>query len=338
MPEIYVSTYPRLIVEPVPVTDLTSSQICTWRTLIESDPRFSSPFFSPGYSRLVGRCVENVIAGLMILNGQIVGVFPYELEEPGQARPVGSVFCDYQGVIVRPDIRWRAEDLMIGCALEVWRFNHLVAWQPEWIDYHRTTDVSWLIDLAMGFDAYTASLRKAKRKQLIEAGRKRRMAEREVGPVSFIPQLVDHDLLDTLLAWKSAQWERSGWPGRFTTMWEQKLMHMLLECDEPNFAGLFSMLRIGGRPAAMHIGMRSRRVWHYWTTAYDPTFRRYSPGILMLVEMLRHMPSFALNQFDMGKEEFEYKRRLHTHVIQVAEGVAKTSRHQDVNHKKEMLT
>ena len=71
----------------------------------------------------------------------------------------------------------------------------------------------------------------------------------------------------------------------------------------------------------MHLGMRSARTWHYWTTAYDPEFKRYSPGMIMLAEMLQHAPAAGLTEVDLGKEDFEYKRRLHTHVIPLAEGI-----------------
>ena len=99
-------------------------------------------------------------------------------------------------------------------------------------------------------------------------------------------------------------------------------MHTLLETDSAGFGGMLSVLRAGNRPIAMHIGMRSRSVWHYWTTAYDHEFARYSPGNVMLIEMARAAPGLGFAELDLGKEDFEYKRRLHTHVIPVLEGVA----------------
>lgn len=304
-----------------PPSDLTESCIAAWLRLT-AQPTFSSPFFTPGYTRLVASCVEGVQVGIMRQGSNVVGIFPFELEAPRRARPVGSVFCDYQGAVVNPEIAWQAEALLDGVGLDEWRFDHVLANQPQWAHFHSVRDVSWSVDLSHGFEAYEGCLRQAGRAPLRDVRRKVRMIEREVGPLSFSPHEKNHELLDTMLEWKSAQWARSGWIGRFTSAWECQLMHRLLETNEPTFGGLFTVLRCAGRPIAMHLGMRSDRLWHYWTTVYDPEFARYSPGLIMLAEMIRHAFWMGLRELDLGKEAFEYKKRFHTHTIPLSEGVA----------------
>lgn len=307
----------------VAVDELSKAELDNWQALVDSIPRFTSPFFAPGYCKLLSRCVPDVLAGLMTRSGSVVGILPHERFNSSSGRPVGSVFSDYQGAIVGPDVSWQAEGLLEGIGLSSWHFDHLLACQEEWTKFHRTLDVSWVVNLDGGYRKYEALMRQSGRKHLIDVARKRRMAEREVGPVTFEPHVVDHSLLDDLLTLKSAQWARSGWKGRYKQPWERNLMHRLLEWCEPGFAGMFSVLRIGGTPAAMHIGMRSRKTLHYWTTGYDPEFKRYSPGLVMIDCMLRRIPALGLTELDLGKEEFEYKRRFHTHTVLLAEGVAK---------------
>lgn len=308
--------------QALPAVALSQELIATWQDIVNADRQFRSPFFSPGYTRLVAGCVSDVMVGLMMLEGEVVGIFPYEKIGPRKARPVGSVFCDYQAAVVKQDVPWTVEGLLNGLELDSWHFDHVLTSQKQWAAFHKIHDVSWSIDISEGFDAYEARLRASKHKQLVEAYRKKRKIEREIGPLSFTPHVVDHNLLDQLLSWKSEQWSKSGWYGRYTASWEQCLMHRLVETNEQDFAGIFSVLHVGDRPIAMHIGMRSRHVWHYWTTAYDPKFSHHSPGILMLVEMLRAAPDMGIDELDMGKEDFEYKRRFHTHVINLAEGSA----------------
>jgi CelD/BcsL family acetyltransferase involved in cellulose biosynthesis len=304
-----------------PPADLTEACVATWLRLA-AQPGFSSPFFTPGYTRLVASCVDGVQVGIMRQGRNVVGIFPFELEAPRRARPVGSVFCDYQGVVASPDLSWQPEALLDGVGLDAWRFDHVLANQPQWERFHRVRDVSWSIDLSHGFEAYEAYLRRARRGPLQDVRRKMRMIEREAGPLSFSPHERNHQLVDTMLEWKSAQWARSGWAGRFTSAWEHRLMHRLLDTDEPTFGGMFTILRCADRPIAMHLGLRSDRLWHYWTTVYDPEFARYSPGLIMLAEMVRHAGRLGLRELDLGKEDFEYKRRFHTHTIPLAEGVA----------------
>lgn len=311
-----------LTVEARAAHDLRPEDIAGWEAILAQETVFASPFFTPGYTRLVSGCVDGVMVGLLRQGDTLVGVFPYELEAPGKARPVGSVFCDYQAVIIRRDVPWTVDLLLDGLGLAEWRFDHLLALQRPFAPFARRRDVSWSIDLSGGFAAYEALFREGRRRPVAETARKKRMMERDLGPVTFQPHVADHRLLDDLLARKSAQWARSGWPGRFTTPWERNLMHSLLDTGTAGFAGMLSVLCAGGRPLAMHIGMRSRTVWHYWTTVYDHDFARYSPGNVMLVEMARAAPGLGLTELDLGKEDFEYKRRLHTHVVPVMEGVA----------------
>jgi len=304
------------------IAEVSDEDLADWRRLISNYPAFSSPFFSPGYSRLVGACAGRVIAGLIRREGRLVGVFPFELGEPGQARPVGSIFNDYQGIVISPDIDWDVESLLRGFDLKCFKFDHLLAMQTPWAGYWQRRGVSWVIDLSSGFDAYRSWMRDNKRGLLSDLARKRNKIEREVGPLSFSPHEHNHALLDKMLAGKSAQWARTGWPGRFTARWEKCLMHGLLDTSESDFAGLFTVLRCAGHPIAMHLGMRSANVWHYWTTFYDAEFARYSPGLLMLVEMARSAHALGLGELDLGQEDFEYKRRLHTHTVPMAHGVA----------------
>jgi CelD/BcsL family acetyltransferase involved in cellulose biosynthesis len=317
-----IHTRLRLNFQVVPTCELGSKQISDWKILLDSDNRFSSPFFSPGYSRLMAQCADNVMTGLIMQDGKVVGVFPFELTRAHHAQPVGLQFCDYQGVIVRPDISWQAEDLLIGLGLDSWRYDHLLASQHQWDRFHKITDVSWSIDLSGGIEGYEAHLRNTNSGLLADTRRMWRMLEREVGPVAFTAHIVDHELLDKLLAWKAAKWAHTGSVGFLTSQWGRKVLHRLMETNQPDFGGMFSVLSAGGEAIAMHIGERTHCVWHYNTTAYDPEFKRYSPGILMLMLMARHATSIGITELDMGKEDFAYKRRFHTHVIPVAEGTA----------------
>lgn len=307
--------------------DLGPEDIAGWEAILAREPSYASPFFTPDYTRLVANCLDGVMVGLLRRDDDLVGVFPYELCGTAIARPVGSIFSDYQAVIIDRDVSWTADELLNGLGLTEWRFDHLLATHTPFAPFVQRRDVSWSIDLSAGFAAYETRLREGGHRQVAEMRRKKRMIEREIGPVEFQPHVVDHSLLDQLLAWKSAQWARSGWSGRFTAAWEKRLMHALMETNTAGFGGMLSVLRAGGRPIAMHIGMRSRRVWHYWTTVYDHEFARYSPGNVMLVEMARAAESLGLSELDLGKEEFEYKRRLHTHVIPLWEGVVTSPRH-----------
>ena len=146
--------------------------------------------------------------------------------------------------------------------------------------------------------------------------------ERTLGPVTFEPHQPDLGILSRLLELKAAQWTRSGWTGPFEAPWERALTAGLVHTDTPAFAGILSVLRAAGKPVAFHLGPRSRTIWHYWITAYDPEAAHLSPGIVMLEQMARSAQPLGLTMIDLGKGEEAYKQRFMTGAVALAEGTA----------------
>jgi CelD/BcsL family acetyltransferase involved in cellulose biosynthesis len=89
---------------------------------------------------------------------------------------------------------------------------------------------------------------------------------------------------------------------------------------------VLSTLHAGDRLAAAHFGMRSATVWHWWFPVYDPDLSKYSPGILLLLEMAREARGLGIRVIDFGKGDAEYKERLKTGDLALAEGTVETGR------------
>jgi CelD/BcsL family acetyltransferase involved in cellulose biosynthesis len=86
------------------------------------------------------------------------------------------------------------------------------------------------------------------------------------------------------------------------------------------FSGVLSALYVGNRLAAAHLGMRSFGVLHFWFPAYDPELGRYSPGLVLLVEMARAAAALGIRRIDLGRGNERYKRSLMSGAIPLAEG------------------
>jgi CelD/BcsL family acetyltransferase involved in cellulose biosynthesis len=297
----------------------------SWRRLHDQYDLFASPFLGPEYARLIARCRADTELAVLESKGAAIGFFPYERCGPKAGRPIGSIFCDYQAVVAPPLAYWSANELLQACDLDELSFDHWLGVQSQMLPFARLMDVSWAINLTGGYSEYERRMSTAGRGQLVEARKKERKLQDTVGPIRFEADLPDADLLDLLLKWKSRQWSLSGWSGRFEQDWERRLMLELLHARGEGFGGLLSVLFAGDIPVALHLGLRSRTVWHYWTTAYDPGYRRYSPGIIMLVHMARAAERLGLKQIDLGKGTFEYKMRFATHHIPIVEGRATRS-------------
>jgi CelD/BcsL family acetyltransferase involved in cellulose biosynthesis len=70
------------------------------------------------------------------------------------------------------------------------------------------------------------------------------------------------------------------------------------------------VLRAGDDVVAAHLGLRSAATLAWWFPVYDTRFHRYSPGLILCLEILRAMPSQGLRTLDLGKGDEPYKQRL----------------------------
>ena len=83
---------------------------------------------------------------------------------------------------------------------------------------------------------------------------------------------------------------------------------------------MLSVLYVGDAVAGVHFGMRSRTVWHYWFAAYNHELQRYSPGLIILLEMLRAAPVMGIRTVTLGQGDEAYKLRFATGATQLASG------------------
>ena len=93
---------------------------------------------------------------------------------------------------------------------------------------------------------------------------------------------------------------------------------MRVECA--GFAGTCSVLRAGDEIVAVHAGMRSRSVLHWWFPTYDPRYAAYSPGILLLLRIAAAAAALGIGKIDLGKGDARYKRSLMTGAAPLREG------------------
>jgi CelD/BcsL family acetyltransferase involved in cellulose biosynthesis len=289
--------------------ELTDAQAHRWADLQKADPELASPYLSPWFTAAVAAVRNDVRVGLIEEGGRLAGFFPFQTAGDGEGRPVADGACDRQGVIAAPGVPWEASALLRGCGLRRWHFNHLVATQMQ--SHQTALYASPYIDVSAG-DGGWRVIRK------IEAQQRR--LEREVGPVRCETRVREVAALHRLMRWKSEQAARRGWGDIFRQRWAVELLERLLAVDESDFAGLLSVLYAGDHMVAVHFGIRSHCLWHYWFPAYDRAFARHSPGLILLARIAESAASFGLRWIDLGRGCVPYKERLMSGAFTVAAG------------------
>jgi len=302
--------------------ELTAHQVQEWDRIQRALPELASPYFRPEFTAAVAAVRKDVRLAVLREGERIVGFFPFQRNWLGIGKPVGGALSDYHGVIIEPGIELNVRSLLRACGLVVWDFNHLVASQKVFEPYQRAADESPYMDLSRGYEAYAAERREAGTREITEALRKRRKLEREVGPVRFEAEAADTRVLADLARWKSQQYIASGLVDVFSFGWTSRLLEVICRMRGPEFAGVLSALYAGDTLLAVHMGMRSRTVWHYWFPAYDQQFARYSTGLILLLEMAQHASSIGIRAIDLGKGDSRYKRSLMSGAVPLMEGSA----------------
>ena len=148
-----------------------------------------------------------------------------------------------------------------GCLYD---FDHLLASQGGFAQFHGERTYSSTMDLSHGYEAYVEGRRRANRKIVLDNGRKIRKLERDVGPIRFVLHENTPEAFEALQRWKSDQYRSSGAYDVFRHRWTIDLLTRLCAIQSDDFAGVFSTLYANDQLIAVHFGIRSRAVWHYW--------------------------------------------------------------------------
>ncbi len=290
--------------------DLLDPEIKRWRALQETDPLLASPFLAPEFTQAVGLFRDNVRVAVVTDGPDVVAFFPYERDALGIGHPIGFGLTDVQGIVASPDLELDAKGLLKACGLGVWDFDHLLAHQRMFAPYHAITWVEPVMDLGHGFDTYFDEAR------LKRVRYKERKLGRDVGDVRYVFSSDDPADLRRLMTLKSAQYNRTGRMDRFSRPW---IVDLVRHFHETGF-GVLSVLYAGDDVVSTHFGLRNDNVMAGWFTAYDTRFAKYSPGLMGHLRLAESCPDNGITRIDMGRGGKEFKERLKSREIPIAEG------------------
>ena len=310
-------------VDVVRPDELGPEERSAWGRIQGRERELDSPFLSATFAIACARIRPRTRVAVLRDDARLAGFFAFEAGRAGSARAVGQGVSDVQGLVVPATLEVDARALLRACGLRTWQFDHLLAHQAprlataphRWVE-----DRSPVVDLGDGWEAYEQALRTASSSLRSTTARKRRGLERDHGPVSLAFHEPDHAILEQLIAWKSAQYRRTGRLDPFARPGVRSLAHDLLDTSDAGCAGSLAVLRAGDEIVAAHLGLRSAATLAWWFPVYATPFHRYSPGLILCLELLRAMPEHGLRFLDLGKGDEAYKQRLATAEIPILKG------------------
>lgn len=302
---------------------LEEADLACWRQIVELDPELESPFLRPEFAEEVARFVPGVRVAMAEGGAGEKGFWPFQEIRPGVGEPVGDRIGCLHGLVGPRGFILDPGMLLAAAGLDRWRFDHLAAgWEsfgPCCFERHESP----FLDLSEGFEHYLEHrLSLGRTNRNIESSlRKFRALERDHGACRLETAPDGGDLLAVLLGWKREQMRRTGQRDLFARrQWIEPFLRHALEMGAPGFRGMLVALSVAREPVAALYGLRSRGVLHGLFLGYEPRFARYSPGIVLLVELARQAPALGLRRIELGKGDEFYKQTLKSGSRTVAVG------------------
>ena len=307
-------------IELVPGNRINGELVKRWDVLLNSDPRFDSPYFQPEFTQLVSEVRDDVEVAFVEDGGDVVAIFPFQRGAFGFGLPVGGLVSDFHGLICAKEFDFDARELISKCGLWAWQFDHLMATSEMFVPFHNQLRNSFYVDLSQGFDAYIRELRWKSRTRVTNLERKKRKIEHDIGPLRFELQADQSSAFEHLLQWKSRQYVDTGVVDVFRYEWVTSLLQKIIGSRGSKFSGTFSTLHAGEKLIAVHAGMRSQHVAHYWFPSFNRDLASYSPGMILLLELARALEGSGVGRLDLGAGSERFKALFGTGSLLLAAG------------------
>ncbi len=301
--------------------ELNGGLLEMWEELRRCNPELSSPYFYAEFLKIVAAARKDTEVAVVECDGKVSAFLPFH-REGRVGKPVGSILCDFQGMICEPHFSIAGKELLRGCRLDAYDFDHLVSSQAGLASHQLVEEPSPQIDLSNGYDAYVRERRAAGSEQIKKCENLMRRIEREIGPLRFVSHSDDKTRFSDVIGWKSRQYLETGIADLFEIGWFRRVVEGIHQTQTAQFGGRLSLLYAGERLVAGHMGMQAGQVWHYWFPAYDPAYAKYSPGVILLLRIAEHAAEHGIRIIDLGKGMNPYKLRLMNSSVKLVVGSA----------------
>lgn len=300
--------------------DLSAEQWQIYAALRDARAIYDDPFFDPDFARLVGEVREDTRIGFASDRNGVFAVWPMHIRPGNWARPIGAPFSDWNGPILAEDTRLSSQEILAGFELSGFTTQ---GFKPH--SLAPTSDLKRvganITDLSAGWDKYISNQQDQWPKHFKKMRRIYRKIERDLNDFTIICDDNRDAAFETTLKWKRAQFARTGLFDVLNASWTRALLDRLRGFEGTRLRARLSTLSFGDTLGAAEFNLQSDTILHGWITSFDQNYRSYSPGNVLLQEMLKAMPQAGLTAYDAGPGHDHYKRHYANQQMPIETGV-----------------
>lgn len=328
------STRSQRLISVGPEAPLSTELAQAWQAALirqRDSGGFASPFLGPTFASTLAS-VRSDVQVIVGFDGEEPTQFlPVHVSGRGRARPLAGRFCDVHGPVGVSDPE-EFHELLVGAGLSSWSFRRCADRTALDASHVFVEAVSHVVRTDLGLEGLRSGGILSSTRQLKQALRKERKLAKEVGPLRFEYDHQSPEILAQLLRWKAAQRERSGSKNVLEARWATETLSQLQVAADRDAAetadaqGRMSVLWAGDHVVAAHFGLADERRLHWWIPAYAPEFASYSPGLSMLLHLVRECHARGIDAVDLGHGDERYKLGFATDLIPLYSGAVDRSR------------
>ena len=291
-------------------SERTDAERGAWRAFLAAEPTLASPYFAMEFAECCEEVRDDTRVLVMRRQGVISGFLPFQAGRLGFARPLAGPLSDVHGVIAPDPHQADPAGWLARAGIAVFDFHSALAGQRGFARVGGVPDGSWVIDTADGFDAWHAARKAVNPKAMRNIATRLRRLEEVEGGYSFVMADYRPEVFEAMVRLKRDQYRRTGVFDVFSVGWTGRLLQAILKRQSDHFSGVCSSLCVGDEIVAVHVGMASDRLCHYWFPAYESDHNRLSPGVLLLVEMVRTAAAMGHLGVELGPGDYAFKKDL----------------------------
>lgn len=299
---------------------MSAEQWQIYAALRDARSIYDDPFFDPDFARLVGEVRSDTRIGFASDNDGVFAVWPLHIRPGNWARPIGSPFSDWNGPILSQDTELSPQEILAGFDISGMTTQGFMP-----VDFNATPDLervgASLTDLSAGWDAFISDQQKRWPKHFKKMRRVTRNVARDFTERTFTWDDQSDANFDRLIDLKQRQFLRTGYHDVLKAPWTRALFDRLRSFEGPRLRTRLSTLSYDGQFAAGEFNLQSDTVLHGWITAFEQRFGNYSPGHMLLQEILAAMCEAELRLYDAGPGLDHYKRHYANMQVPVDAGV-----------------
>ena len=299
---------------------LSAEQWQIYAALRDARSIYDDPFFDPDFARLVGEVRDDTRIGFASDKDGVFAVWALHIRPGNWARPIGAPFSDWNGPILAENTNLSAQEILAGfevSGLTTQGFQPLTHAPTDDLERYGAS----VSDLSQGWAAFIADQEAQWPKHFKKMRRVCRNVERDFAESHFDWDDRSDASFLRLMTLKREQYARTGYFDVLNAPWTRALFDRLRQFEGPRLRARMSSLYFGDQMAAGEFNLQSDTVLHGWITAFDQTFSKYSPGNMLVQDVLSQMTDAGLHLYDSGPGLDHYKRYYSNAQIAVESGV-----------------